>query len=259
MKKSIFKHIILFVFFFLGSSNTMLAQYCCCPTCPGNACVPTSFIGCLFACFSCQGNQGAVTFIESTTENCVGTICETALPVELISFSGKVNRQKTGVVLNWSTASELNNKGFEILRIDKDLVEWESLGFVEGKGTTNLENRYEFTDEKANLGRNYYRLKQIDFDGVSEFSKMLSVDFQKPGDMVSIFPTLVKSELFFEFLEIPNDHPHIQIFDLTGRKIWEERVERMVINLDELPNGQYIIMVAYNYKEWTGRFVKVGE
>ena len=238
----------------------MLAQYCCCPTCPGDPCVPTSFIGCLFACFSCQGNQGEITYIGSTTENCTGTICETAiLPVELISFKGKVNREETGVVLKWSTASELNNKGFEILRIDKDRVEWESLGFVEGKGTTDLENHYEFVDKKAKSGRNYYRLKQIDFDEGFEFSKMLGIDFQKTGDMVSIFPTVVKSELFFDYLEAPKDNPHIQIFDLMGRKIWEDRIERMMINLDELPKGQYIIVVAYNYKEWTGRFVKVGD
>jgi len=98
------------------------------------------------------------------------------VPVELVSFSASVDKGK--VVLNWMTASELNNSGFQVER--KTSGEWEEIGFVGGKGTTAEVNNYIFVDANPASGKNYYRLKQIDFDGSFEYSNVIEVDLTMP-------------------------------------------------------------------------------
>ena len=93
-----------------------------------------------------------------------------ATPVELTSFTAKLNAEN--VVLNWNTATEVNNYGFEIERkfvtqIASNLSndEWENLGFVQGHGNSNSPKYYEFIDESPLSDSAEYRLKQIDTDG----------------------------------------------------------------------------------------------
>jgi hypothetical protein len=103
------------------------------------------------------------------------------IPVELTSFTAGV--VDGNVVLNWITASELNNSGFEIERkqvfspqSSVNNLEWESIGFVVGNGTSSEIHNYSFVDENLNRGKSYYRLKQIDFDGSFEYSNIVEVD-----------------------------------------------------------------------------------
>jgi photosystem II stability/assembly factor-like uncharacterized protein len=106
----------------------------------------------------------------------------TIIPVELTSFTA--SSSKNTVYLNWSTASELNNYGFEIERSnDKaDLPDgkagWRTIGFREGKGTTTEQQNYSYTDDLfgVNAHKLYYRLKQIDYDGQFEYSNVLEVN-----------------------------------------------------------------------------------
>jgi carboxypeptidase T len=101
------------------------------------------------------------------------------VPVELSSFSAAYSN--SSVYLNWSTASELNNSGFEIQRsvYDDDAPGnriWLTKGFIEGRGTTTESNTYSFIDNKPMTGKNYYRLKQIDYDGIYTYSNEVEVD-----------------------------------------------------------------------------------
>jgi len=94
------------------------------------------------------------------------------LPIELISFTGRVENGKT--ILEWTTASEINNHGFEIQRgLDSD--HFITIGFVEGNGTTTETNQYKFVDEgfKGNV---YYRLKQVDFNGTFSYSDIVEIN-----------------------------------------------------------------------------------
>ena len=106
-----------------------------------------------------------------------GTILKTInggdpIPVELTSFTA--NAQTGYVELNWSTATELNNLGFEVQRSfsKSDFV---TVGFVEGKGTTTEEHHYSFKDKDVS-GFLHYRLKQVDFDGSYEYSDIVEVE-----------------------------------------------------------------------------------
>ncbi len=95
------------------------------------------------------------------------------VPVELTSFTG--GSIDGNVTLNWSTATELNNRIFEIER-RKESSDFVLIGFVEGKGTTTERQEYTFIDKNITMGKYYYRLKQIDFDGTFEYSNEIEVD-----------------------------------------------------------------------------------
>ena len=115
----------------------------------------------------------------AVTTNGVVTIGSNVLPVELISFTAALNNNKSTVELNWKTASEVNNFGFEIER-SKDNNDFEKIGFVKGSGNSNSAKDYSFTDEQMLSGKYFYRLKQIDNDGIFKYSKVVEVDFTQP-------------------------------------------------------------------------------
>lgn len=101
------------------------------------------------------------------------------IPVELTSFTASV--QENNVTLNWSTATELNNQGFEIERASLSATPsqvWEKIGFVPGSGTTTEPRSYSFVDNDITLGKYSYRLKQIDYDGTFEYSEELEVEIE---------------------------------------------------------------------------------
>jgi hypothetical protein len=107
-----------------------------------------------------------------------------ALPVNLISLT--TNKLSNSIQLNWTTATELNNYGFEVERKVQNSANgnWEKIGFVAGSGTSNSPKSYSFTDNSPVVGKNYYRLKQIDVDGSISYSNIVEVEFnnQIPKD-----------------------------------------------------------------------------
>lgn len=103
------------------------------------------------------------------------------VPVELVSFTAFASAGN--VTLDWSTASETNNRGFEVerkvigLQSPVSNSEWRIVGFVDGKGTTTDYTNYTFIDQLNEQGKYLYRLKQIDFDGSINYSNEIEVDF----------------------------------------------------------------------------------
>ena len=102
-------------------------------------------------------------------------IATTIVPVELVSFSSSVKGNT--VNLSWLTATELNNRGFEIER-SSDIKDWRTIGFIEGKGTTSEPQHYSYSDKLLDItsSKLYYRLKQVDFNGSFEYSNILDVE-----------------------------------------------------------------------------------
>lgn len=122
-------------------------------------------------------------------------INQLTIPVELISFTASVN--ENDVQLNWITATETNNYGFEIQRSPSLIPsqregtsqtplwgDWGGVGFVSGYGTSTEKRFYTFSDENLNEGKNRYRLKQIDFDGTSTYSEIVEVEIDLPEQFV---------------------------------------------------------------------------
>jgi len=96
------------------------------------------------------------------------------LPISLISFNGNI--QNNEAILYWKTATETNNKGFEIEK-SVDGNNFSKLAFIEGHGTSTQQNEYSYTDIKLNGGDNYYRLKQIDNDGRINYSGIIKLNY----------------------------------------------------------------------------------
>jgi hypothetical protein len=127
-----------------------------------------------------------VSFTDANTGTAVGdgAILRTlngGVPVELTSFTATANGKE--VKLNWSTATETNNQGFEIQRKLDNYV-WDKIGFVEGHGTTTEPQEYLYIDELngVNAASIAYRLKQLDFDGSYEYSYVVFVNNLSPVD-----------------------------------------------------------------------------
>ncbi len=107
------------------------------------------------------------------------------VPVELNSFTVSVSGND--VFLNWTTATETNNKGFEIqkstVRSQKSVpAKWEEIGFVNGSGTSTEPKSYSFTNNKVSTGTYSYRLKQIDFNGSFEYSSIVNIAVNIPNE-----------------------------------------------------------------------------
>lgn len=127
----------------------------------------TGFIACPNA-YTLSGMTGFSTFtINGATPS------NTALPIELLFFTAKVNHQNS-VALNWATASEFNNDFFTIER-SQDGSSWEIVETLNGNGTTPVRNDYSTFDQRPHAGLSYYRLKQTDFDGSFEYSNIVSI------------------------------------------------------------------------------------
>jgi hypothetical protein len=100
------------------------------------------------------------------------------VPVELTSFAANVN-DNGDVILNWTTASELNNQMFEIERRSEE-GQYLMIGYVNGHGTTTETQEYSYVDNTVETGTYFYRLKQIDFLGTYEYSDAIEVEVNGP-------------------------------------------------------------------------------
>ena len=182
--------------------------------------------------YSCYGSD-----VKMTISNLAGACI---LPVELVSFEGIIKGEQ--VELNWMTVSEQDNKGFDIERAYRNGSElvWEKIGFVEGNGTTFEEQTYIYFDEIPAKTTNYYRLKQLDYDGAFEYSNIISVEFNQVVNNIKIFPNPAQNQL-----NIENGVGQVTIFNLLGQPVLSEIITDAfsTISLDNLPNGQYFLQI----------------
>jgi hypothetical protein len=151
------------------------------------------------------------------------------------------------------TVSELNNEGFDIER-SIDGREWQTIGFVEGHGTSQEINHYIFTDEVPLAGMNYYRLKQMDFNGKFEYSYIVNVELQLNNDELRIFPNPVSDEL-----NIVNGAGLATIYNILGQPVKEFLIPnaQFLIHTTDLPKGQYILRITQeNGTVMTKQFIR---
>ncbi|HSL88771.1 MAG TPA: T9SS type A sorting domain-containing protein [Ignavibacteriaceae bacterium] len=144
------------------------------------------------------------------------------LPVELISFTYKV--YENNVILNWSTASELNNHGFEIQK-KYFSGDWFTIGFKEGKGTSTNQSDYSYTDDISNINNSnlFYRLKQIDFDGTVSYSNTIEVDISGPKEfaLYQNYPNPFNPVTTIKFALPFRTNSTINVYNTLGEKISE--------------------------------------
>lgn len=135
-------------------------------------------IGAGFAC-SCIGNAND----------------EVPLPVKFGEINAYLSIRL--VTIEWETLSEINNDYF-LVEKSNDLYTWKAISNVEGKGNSNEPVLYKEFDANPSNGINYYRIQQIDYDGKTTFSKIISVSFSLSSQIVSLFPNPCSSQVTIE-------------------------------------------------------------
>jgi hypothetical protein len=166
-------------------------------------------------------------------------LCFTELPptpVELTSFTAMYRNDK--VLLNWNTATELSNYGFDIERSPGLTGEWESVGFVEGSGNSNSPKDYSYVDIPHYDGVDIisYRLKQIDFDGQYEYSNTIQVHVAATSmDVLYNFPNPFNPSTNIGFNLVESDVVSLFVYSMSGERVAE------LYNNDNLNAGYYSV------------------
>lgn len=169
---------------------------------------------------------------------------EGSLAVEFSGFDAqKMNKE---VLLEWQTTSETDNKSFTVER-SSDSRTFESIGQVMGNGTTNAISDYQFVDSEPVNGNNYYRLRQIDFDGTTSFSEVRVVSFESTATEVRVSPNPVTKGSFELSYTGEEEQVSVEVFDVFGKSVLLNVIqnkETQSFQIDHLPNGLYIIKLS---------------
>jgi hypothetical protein len=184
------------------------------------------------------------TFAEYGNTSLFGTLqipnCTNPLPIELLSFVGQ--KESETIVLNWSTATEVNNDKFIIER-SGDFTNWESIGEKIGAGNSSSVKRYNFIDYAPLHSVAYYRLRQVDIDGTSSYSHVVVI---QAGEKESL---IIAPNPFEEELTIHTNSKgkmDVKIYDVMGRLLYgvnSESNEGILTISPDLPSGTYLITI----------------
>ncbi|MBI3233006.1 MAG: T9SS type A sorting domain-containing protein [Bacteroidetes bacterium] len=171
------------------------------------------------------------------------------LPISLLNFIATL--EKESVILHWSTASEINNKGFEIER-SIDGINWTSIGFVSGVANSQGKNNYEYIDAAlpTNISTLYYRLKQYDWSGQEDWSDIASIYLKRQSLTTTAFPNPVTDKINLAITSESELEPtKIILMDVSGRVLFAITKELakgsnlIEVSTEHLPSGLYIIRI----------------
>ena len=168
----------------------------------------------------------------------------TSLPINLLYFNARLI-QKTAL-LTWITASEQSNKLF-IIQHSTDGIHFITIGNMNGNGTSNRQNNYEFTDNHPVKNRiNYYRIIQVDINGQSTASNIIALNFEDKKFNLALYPNPAQNNLRVTIPE-PGKKLSMKIFDVSGKMQWSNVYYKSssLVNIDisRLGKGTYELIV----------------
>lgn len=174
------------------------------------------------------------------------------LPIKLVNFNAKGMTDK--IMLEWQTALEVNNLGFEIQR-SIDGTSWSKIGFIEGQINSTKLNDYSYFDYHPAKGNNLYRLQQIDADGKSSFSNTVNVFFGDESTVIRLSPNPVNAILHLQS-DVSGQTKTISIFNTAGKKVMNLSTNKDVIHLESLVPGIYFINIIGDNINETQKIIK---
>ncbi|MEP6466648.1 MAG: T9SS type A sorting domain-containing protein [Parafilimonas sp.] len=198
----------------------------------------------------------AFPYVRNSLDNCG------ILPVNMFNFGGFVKDNKA--YLNWSTATESNNKGFSIER-SKDGRNFTSVGFVNGAGNSSLVRNYTYTDltlKDINVTTTYYRLKQVDLDGKFSYSNVLSLNLKNILQW-KLYPNPVKNIATVELNLTAPSKVNVQVISRDGKMVINsdkgvlgQGTQQVFINTQGLATGSYIVRIKTDTAIYTTPIIK---
>ncbi len=179
------------------------------------------------------------------------------VPVTLLSFSATAKGQTN--ILNWTTVTELNNASF-IIESSANGIDFTSMGEIKGAGTTSTPQYYTFLDNNPSKGINYYRLRQLDFDGKATFSKIVSLtNATDKTNTLKIYPSVTNHILTVDVqIEL---NATLFITDSMGRTVLSQSLDktgftRMPLDVSAFSNGVYLLTIVSKSGQKTEKFIK---
>ncbi len=208
--------------------------------------------------YDCIPNDNNATEFTSTDPIPVSNYAMNLSVVSVTWLDFAAKAQKEGSVdLNWTTASEKQNNYFDIQR-SANGYDWTSIGTVKGNGTTTLKNTYQFMDNAPLSSVNYYRLKQVDFDGKFDYSRTVSVNMlNNSSKRLSVYPNPVSDKLNIVSNGLDTEGS-VQVFNMKGSVVKTSLLIGNQLDVYDLPNGLYQIRLIDRNGATTNiaRFVK---
>jgi len=195
-------------------------------------------------------SSGPISILANTTYYLyVNSGSIAPLPVTLTTFDA--NYESEHVTLKWITASEINNHQFEIER-SINATDWKTIGIVDGHGTTQEENGYQAIDNLEDIvtaGTIYYRLKQVDFNGIFTYSMIRSVYVENIPVSVAMYPNPVRDILNVRWSNAEGSSASIKILNQSGILLYNlnatgSGIMQKQINMAQYAKGNYILQVV---------------
>lgn len=197
----------------------------------------------------CDGLSEHISFGGVT----VGGECSEILPIELLSIDARPNNNN--IDINWSTASEINNDFFDI-QWSRNGINFQTIEGIKGSGTSYSRNDYTYTHLTPSNGKNYYRIKQVDFDGQSSYTKIVLATIEIKNK-IRVFPTVVNDQIRISLSETEG---LIAIYNINGSLVKSINVNTsnlIILNVADLPAGSYIVSFINDQQTINDRFIKI--
>ncbi|MEL6252024.1 MAG: GDSL-type esterase/lipase family protein [Bacteroidota bacterium] len=181
-------------------------------------------------------------------------------PVGLSSFN--VYNEGQNIQLKWETEWELNNQGFEIEYRRGNTEEFQKIGFVNGVGTSDEQNPYRFDAGRFSVGQHSFRLKQIDYDGKFDYSRVLEVQIT-PGQSYSsiVYPNPAKDQFQLEVIGDWALPLKLELRNIQGQLVWEGKQDGTASNFSlqpfHLPEGSYFLEIKDNRGKRTHNSLRI--
>jgi len=173
------------------------------------------------------------------------TLESSPLPVELLFFTAS-EKNNASVECEWSTASEINNDYFILMR-SRDGLHFEEAGNIDGAGNSTSVINYSFTDEHPHSGISYYQLKQVDFNGGESFSKIVKINLEAGNPGFSVYPNPAEDNLLIHFNSGASGKIFFTLQDVSGKIVRHEILDGNIlyhsVSVRDLAAGFYFLNV----------------